>query len=132
MRTHESYSNGKNYRQRTFSAHDPRQNYIESGASLVPFQADQLQTRGTSQITAETVSAEEFPWRSLAEGGENSRLFPATVSEQQSRFKTKRITLFISMVIIARVGQGGTISSGYDNANANLEDWIEITFSPAR
>ncbi|KAI1170211.1 hypothetical protein F4777DRAFT_584136 [Nemania sp. FL0916] len=57
----------------------------KSGANLEPFHADQLSSRHTAQISGSTISAEEFPWASTQNGGENAYLCPATEAEQNAQ-----------------------------------------------
>ncbi|KAI1498382.1 hypothetical protein F5X99DRAFT_431853 [Biscogniauxia marginata] len=82
--------------------------YTESGASLVPFRASNLSSRGTTQIDSTTTSAEEFPWQGMAQGGNGAHLFPASRANQNS--------------------QGGSINAAFNRANVNYGDWFEITY----
>ncbi|KAF2435044.1 hypothetical protein EJ08DRAFT_730169 [Tothia fuscella] len=64
-----------------------------SGADTTPFKDDHTTKRNTERISDETISAEEFPWASTAEGGKSpggstqSYVFPATRAEQQAQGK---------------------------------------------
>lgn len=57
-----------------------------SAADYQPFSAEGVQQWNTTQITPQTVSAEEFPWASTFEGGSNAYIFPATIPEQRCMF----------------------------------------------
>lgn len=59
--------------------------YRESGAAYIPFRKDHWEERGVEQITPETTSAEEFPWRSTRRQGQDPHpiyVTPATEAEQ--------------------------------------------------
>ncbi|KAL7623134.1 hypothetical protein AAE478_006815 [Parahypoxylon ruwenzoriense] len=100
--------NGQRVWQRIATQATGNSHYIESGAYLTPFQSGSLASRHTSQIDSTTVSAEEFPWRSMVSGGAGAHLFPAT-SAQQNR-------------------QGGSINGAYRSNHVNYGDWFRITF----
>ncbi|KAJ5195301.1 uncharacterized protein N7498_008739 [Penicillium cinerascens] len=85
-------------------------NYRQSGAAFHPFYESQLGSRHTEQINADTTSAEEFPWKSTQQGGENGYVFPATIEQQRV--------------------QGAAIGHGYAGV-VNFNEWFSITFTGA-
>ncbi|KAI2615878.1 hypothetical protein GGR54DRAFT_253642 [Hypoxylon sp. NC1633] len=95
--------------QRALTDTEPEQHYRDSGASLLPFRANNLSDRHTQQIDTTTTSAEEFPWRSIHWSGVRvGHLMPATARQQSS--------------------QGSGINTGYRRAQLNNGDWFIITF----
>ncbi|PGH10644.1 hypothetical protein AJ79_05358 [Helicocarpus griseus UAMH5409] len=101
--------NGNRIYQRVNNQAAIDRNYRASGASYRPFRDSELANRHTSQINSNTVSAEEFPWKSTQEGGPNAYVFPATQAEQNS--------------------QGGTIGGAYSHNDINYGDFFRITFT---
>ncbi|KAI8627086.1 hypothetical protein F5Y19DRAFT_477975 [Xylariaceae sp. FL1651] len=98
--------------QRGATANDKNTQRTKSGANLEPFHADQLTTRHTAQISGSTISAEEFPWASTQNGGENAYLCPATVAEQNA--------------------QKTGISAGFNSKGGPAYDqWFRISFHGA-
>ncbi|KAF2823795.1 hypothetical protein CC86DRAFT_384344 [Ophiobolus disseminans] len=101
---------GERVWQRAVSASANDRHRTASGADMVPFHTDQLASRHTERINDNTVSAEEFPWASMEEGGNEAAVMPATEDEQG--------------------GQGRALSSAYQTQNVNRGDWFKITFNP--
>ncbi|KAI2608218.1 uncharacterized protein GGS25DRAFT_521393 [Hypoxylon fragiforme] len=81
----------------------------DAGTNLRPFQPGQLGTRGTQQITTDTISAEEFPWASINQGGVGAHLMPATIAEQNA--------------------QKSWISAAYSSGYVGWSEWFKLSFS---
>lgn len=88
-------SRGRNFNCETVRQRNPTTNlrgthYRQSGAKYKPFQKQNTHDRHTEQINPgpgkmETNSAEEFPWESMAQGGDGAHLFPASRPAQQGK-----------------------------------------------
>ena len=104
-------------------------NYRASGAGLHPFQAVQLPSRHTSQINSDTTSAEEFPWKSMQQGGRDAHVFPATEDEQH-RMSTRDIGPYPQETLTSRTGQGGHITDAYRDNGVGYNNWFTVTFTP--
>ncbi|KAF2963464.1 hypothetical protein GQX73_g10109 [Xylaria multiplex] len=103
---------GNRVYQRVSTANGGDPHRTESGANLTPFQSNQLATRHTSQITPQTISAEEFPFASTQQGGVGAILFPATLAEQNQ--------------------QKNAISAAYRRTGGpGYNEWFKITFNGA-
>ena len=108
-------------------------NYRQSGASFHPFYQAQLGSRHTEQINADTTSAEEFPWKSTQQGGENGYLFPATIDQQRSMLimAVSHIIFVVDFGILTeKIVQGAAIGHGYAGV-VNFNQWFRITFTGA-
>ncbi|KAI0156025.1 hypothetical protein BJ166DRAFT_580755 [Pestalotiopsis sp. NC0098] len=99
--------------QRIEDPSERRTHYQQSGAYFTPFHADHLDNRNAERLDDSTVSAEEFPWESLSQGGSGAHLFPTTVGEQQA--------------------QGRSLAARFRSTRSatpiNRGDWIRITFT---
>ncbi|PVH90905.1 hypothetical protein DM02DRAFT_664548 [Periconia macrospinosa] len=97
---------GKRVWQRSNSPAENDRHRTASGAKQEPFHANELGRRGTQQINSETVSAEEFPWASMArdpnrrddEPDNNAALFPATLAQQGGKLKLTPHLLFLKVL----------------------------------
>ncbi|KAM0811978.1 hypothetical protein AB5N19_14295 [Seiridium cardinale] len=104
---------GNRVYQRIEDPSERRTHYQRSGAYFTPFHGDHLEQRNAERLDDSTVSAEEFPWESLSQGGSGAHLFPTTVAEQQAQGRSLA-GRFRSTRQATPIGRG---------------DWIRISFA---